>query len=254
MVIALTREVSPTLGACQLTHVTRVPIDVERAAAQHRAYEARLEELGCRLVRLPPLPDLPDAVFVEDTAVIVDELAVTTRPGAPSRRGEVPSVGRALGAYRRVATISPPATLDGGDVLRVGRTLFVGRSTRSNADGIEQLRSWLAPSGYAVEAVTVTGCLHLKSAATLVAPGTVLVNPHWVDPGTFAGLERIEVDPGESHAANALMVGGALLYPEAFPATRARLEAHGLRVVPVDLSELAKAEGAVTCCSLLVEV
>jgi dimethylargininase len=249
--IALVREVSPTIDRCELTHSAREPIDPARAAAQHRAYAAALERLGCELHWVAPEPELPDAVFVEDTAVVVDELAVVTRPGAPSRRPETASVAAALAPWRAVAAIDAPGTLDGGDVLRIGRTIYVGRSSRTTDDGIAQLARHLGRFGYAVQAVTTDGCLHLKSAVTEVADGTVLANPAWIDPGVFSG-QVIAVDPEEPHAANALRVGGAVILAAAWWRTRARLERCGIRVVPVDVSELAKAEAGVTCCSVIL--
>ena len=250
--IAITRKVSPAIARCELTHLAREPIDLALAERQHAAYEASLRALGCRVASLPAEPDFPDSVFVEDAAVVVDELAVITRPGAPSRRGETESVAAALAPHRPVVAIEPPATLDGGDVLRLGRRVLVGRSSRSNAEGVAQLRALLAPHGYTVEGIAVSGCLHLKSAVTEVAPGAVLLNPAWVDPAIFAGTRLIEVDPGEPFAANALLVGGTAIYPSAFPRTAARLERVGVRLARVDVSELAKAEGAVTCCSLII--
>jgi dimethylargininase len=250
--IAFTRGVSASIARCELTHLPHQPIDVERARAQHAAYERTLADLGCRVVRLPEAPDLPDAVFVEDAAVVLDELAVIARPGAASRRAETAAVAAALRAHRPLRVIEPPGTLDGGDVLALGRTLFAGRSGRSNAEGIEQLRRHVAPCGYAVETVETHGCLHLKSAVTAVAPGTLLVQPAWADPGALPGWDVIEVDRAEPFAANALLVREVVLHPAAFPCTRARLEARGIRVRAVDVSELAKAEGGVTCCSLLV--
>jgi dimethylargininase len=250
--VAITRSVSPALALCELTHLAREPIDVQRAAAQHAVYERRLESLGCHLVSLPGEPDLPDSVFVEDTAVVVDELAVITRPGAASRRKETAAVARALARYRPLAEIAAPGTLDGGDVLRLGRRVLVGRSARSNDDGIAQLAALLRPRGYSVEAVDVHGCLHLKSAVTQPAADAVLVNPEWVDPAVFSGLRVIVVDPGEPYAANALLIGATAIYPSAFPRTAARLERAGVRLVTLDVSELAKAEGAVTCCSIVL--
>jgi dimethylargininase len=252
--IALTRDVSPTLQDCELTHLAREPIDLDRARAQHRAYERALASLGCRVERLPAEPDLPDAVFVEDTAVVVDELAVVTRPGAASRRPETPSMAAALSTYRRLATLTAPGTLDGGDVLRVGHRVFVGRSSRSNDAGVEALRCALEPWGYSVTGVDLDGCLHLKSAATEVGPATLLVNPTWLEPGALGATSVVEVDPDEPMAANGLWVGGAVLYPSAFPRTRRRLERSGIDVVAVDVSELAKAEGAITCCSVVFSI
>jgi dimethylargininase len=252
--IALTREVSPTLADCELTHLAREAIDIDRARAQHAEYERALGALGYRVSRLPAQPALPDAVFVEDTAVVVGELAVITRPGAASRRPETDSMAQALAAYRDLAVIEAPATLDGGDVLRVGRRVFVGRSSRSNEPGATSLRNALAPFGYTVTTVEFGGCLHLKSAVTEVAPETLLVNPEWVDPGIFGPVRLVEIDPEEPFAANGLRATDGVLFASAYPRTRERLEDRGIRVLSVDLSELMKAEGAVTCCSVVFEV
>jgi dimethylargininase len=251
--VALTREVSVSLARCELTHRTREPIDVDRARAEHVAYEAALRSAGCDVRRLPTLPDRPDAVFVEDTAVVFDELAVVTRPGAASRREEVPSVAEMLASYRSLVAIEDPGTLDGGDVLVVERSVFVGLSTRTNEEGVRQLARALAPHGYTVRSLSVRSCLHLKSAVTRVGPDAVLLNPGWVDARAFEAFERIEVHPDEAWGANALAVGPALVYPDAFPLTRERLSRRGLDLRLLDLSELAKAEGGVTCCSLVLE-
>ncbi|MBB5206765.1 dimethylarginine dimethylaminohydrolase family protein [Chiayiivirga flava] len=252
--VALVRDVSAALERCQLTHVERTAIDVARARRQHHAYCDLLAALGCDVVRLPALDLSPDAVFVEDVALVFDEMAIATRPGAESRRGEVASVAQALARWRDVLPLDPPATLDGGDVLRLGRTLYVGRSSRSSADGIAALARRVAPFGYDVVPVPLHGCLHLKSAVTRVSDDTLLVQPAWVDPATFDGWHRIAVAEDEAHAANALAIGTAVVYPDAFPRTRALLDAHGLDVHTIDVSELQKAEGAVTCCSLVFDV
>lgn len=251
MLIAITREVSPSLGDCELSFVSRTAIDVERARAQHLDYLRTLLALGCRVLTLPAEPQYPDAVFVEDVAVVLDEVAVMTRPGAASRRGEGPSVADALRAYRPLHAIEAPATLDGGDVLCVGRTLYVGQAARSNAEAVAQLQSLLAPFGYTVRGVATHGCLHLKSAVTQVADDTLLVQPQWIDRDIFGDMRVIEVDPDEAHAANALRVGGVAVLPACFARTRQRLLDAGIEVASVDVSELQKAEGAVTCCSLV---
>jgi dimethylargininase len=250
---ALVREISPAFARCELTHLPRVPIDIGVAREQHRRYEDLLSRLGYAILRLPADPQLPDSVFVEDAAVILDELAVVCRPGAASRRPEVESVADALAPYRRLARIQAPAVLDGGDVLRIGRTVYVGLSGRTDRRGADQLREILGPADYEVRDVPVTGCLHLKSAVTQVAPDTLLLQPDWLPRDAFAGMERVEVDPSEPLAANALRLGDRVIYPAAFPKTRQRLENLGLRLVDVDLSEIAKAEGAVTCCSLILD-
>lgn len=252
--IALVRDVSPALARCELTHLARTPIDAGRAAAQHAAYVAELAALGAHIERLPEAPELPDAVFVEDTAVVLDELAIITRPGAESRRAETASVAVALTRYRRLRYIEAPDTLDGGDVLQIGRSLFVGITPRTSAGGIAQLAAIVAPAGYEVTTVPVTGCLHLKSAVSEITDRTLLINREWVPAEAFAPLRLIAVDSGEPFAANAVRVGDVVIYPAEFPRTRARMETEGIVVHAIPASELAKAEGGVTCCSLRFRV
>lgn len=249
--IAITRQISPRFNECELTHLDRQPIDLNLARAQHQQYEAALRELGCEVISLPPEPDLPDSVFVEDVALVFDEVAVITRPGADSRKPETESIARTLSPYRTLLTVEAPGTLDGGDVLRVGRIVYVGLSSRSNRSGLEQLQRILAPYGYTVNGVEVTGCLHLKSAVTQVGDDTLLINPAWVDRSIFGETHFIDVDDSEPSAANAVWIDDAAIYPASFPGTRRRLEEAGLQVRIVDATEVAKAEGAVTCCSLV---
>ena len=249
--IAVTRTISSAMGRCELTHLARTEIDVALARAQHLAYEQALRGLGCRIERLAEEPQLADSVFVEDTAIVLEEVAVITRPGAASRRAETASVAAALERYRPLARIESPGTLDGGDVLCVARTLYVGASSRSNASGIEQLGALLRPFGYRVLPVAVHGCLHLKSAVTQVAPDALLINSRHVDRESFPGMRFIEVDDAEPSAANAAMVGDDVIYSSSHPHTAEVLRRHGIRVHTVAMSETEKAEGAVTCCSLL---
>ena len=253
MLIALTRPVSSTLGQCELTHLAREPIDVARAMVEHRSYEDTLATLGATIVRVPGDSSLPDAVFIEDTALVLDQAAVVTRPGASSRRPETQSVAEVLARYRPLLRVEPPATLDGGDVLPIDRTIYVGLSTRTNLAGATQLGTLLRPLGYEVVSIKFTGCLHLKSAATRVGPSRVLLNPRWILPTVFRGLDCLEVHPEEPAGANALLLGGSVVYPSHFPRTADRLATLGLRVHPVDTRELAKAEGGVTCCSLIFQ-
>jgi dimethylargininase len=249
---AFTRAVPPSIARCELTHLRREPIDWARAAEQHGRYEEALEALGCQVRRLPALPEFPDSVFVEDTAVVLDECAVITRPGAPSRRGETPSVAHALREHRPLRCIEPPGIMDGGDVLRVGRRIFVGLSTRTNAAAVDQLDRFVGPFGYAVIPLAVRGCLHLKSAVTDLGDGALLVSPSAIDATDFADLTTIEGDPTESGSSNVLVVNGTVICPASAERTRDRLEAGGRRVLSLDVSELAKAEAGLTCCSLLV--
>lgn len=253
MPMAITREVGASLSRCELSFVPRAPIDLDRASAQHLAYRQALEALGCEVVVLPAQPDMPDAVFVEDVAIVLDEVAVMTRPGARSRRAEGPSVAAALAGFRALRAIEAPGTLDGGDVLRIGRRLFVGLGARSNADGIAQLAALLQEFNYQVQAVPTRDCLHLKSAVTQLGDDLVLLQPAWVDAGVFAQYRIIRVDPAEPHAANVLRIGGSVLMPAGFPRTLQRVLDAGVAATIVDVSELQKAEGAVTCCSLVFE-
>jgi len=248
---ALVRGVSPAMGRCELTHRERQPIDIERAEAEHRQYVTALTDLGCRVYELPADPNLPDSVFVEDTAVIVGDAVVITRPGAASRRPEVEPIRAYLSSHLEILRMEYPASLDGGDVLRVGRTLYVGASGRTDAAGIAQLRALVAPRGYDVVPVAVTGCLHLKSAVTEVADGVLLANRMHIDVRAFGQGKWIDVDLREPDAANGLRVGDAVLFPAAYPRTAERLRRLGILVRTVSVSELAKAEGAVTCCSLI---
>jgi dimethylargininase len=254
MLIAITRDVSPALAACQLTHVERRPIDVERARAQHRDYERLLADAGCRVERLGAGADIPDSVFIEDAAVVLDEMAIITCPGAPSRRPETVAVAARLRTYRDVLFIEPPGTIDGGDVLVVGKRIFVGCSRRTNPAAIDQMRRLVAPYGYEVASVDVRGVLHLKSAVTTVGENLVLMNASLLPEASFADFDQVAVDPAEPLGANALRVGDEVIYPDSFPRTRERLERRGLNVRAVDVEELQKAEGAVTCCSLVFAV
>jgi dimethylargininase len=252
MPIAITRAVPASLARCELTHLARTPIDVTRAARQHAEYEAALEAMGCTLRRLPAADELPDSVFVEDVALVLDEMAVVMRPGAESRRNERASLAPVLSEYRTLDAIAAPGTMDGGDVLRIGKTLYVGLSTRTNEDGAHQLARIVEPFGYAVKTMATRGALHLKSAATAIDDDCVLCNPDWVDSTLFGGVETMAIDPAEPQAANVLRVGGGILSAAAHERTVARLRSRGYRVVAVDVSELAKAEAGVTCCSVIV--
>ncbi len=252
--IAVMRGVPPTLADCELTFRGREPIDLDRAAAQHAAYAGLLRSLGLEVVDVPADPAFPDCCFVEDVAVVLDEVALLTMPGAPSRRGELPAVEAALTRFRPIERTELPATLEGGDVLRVGRTLFVGRSARTNEAGIARLAAVAEPLGYRVRPVAVTGCLHLKSAVTALDDERLLAHPAWIDTSPFTGLGIVAVDPVEPDAANVLRVGGLVVADPAFPRTIDRVAELGYGVRTLDVSEFRKAEAALTCKSLLLAV
>jgi len=250
---AMTRAVSRSLDRCELGYLPRQAIDFQRASQQHDAYETCLAGLGLSIISLEPEHELPDAVFVEDAAVVVDELAVMARPGAVSRRPEVESVARALSRYRPLGWIRAPATLDGGDVMHAGRKLFVGASTRTNAGGIGQLACHLEPFGYEVEAVGIRDCLHMKSACCYLGRQTILANRAWLDTAPFRDFRLLDVAPDEPWAANVLAIGETVIIPASFPATARILEESGWNVHPLDISEIMKAEAGVTCMSLILE-
>jgi dimethylargininase len=253
MLVAITRAVSPGLANCELSFIARQPIDLAIASQQHRGYEQLLEKLGARIISLAAEPALPDSMFVEDPAIVLNELAVILPLGTGSRRAEAGSLATALSQFRKLAQVTLPGTLEGGDILRIGRKLYVGLSRRSNSEGVRQLTAIIAPYNYEVIPVAVTGCLHLKSAVTHLGGKTLLANRAWFDPSAFSEYQWIGVDPDEPHAANALALGNTIIFPAAFPLTRARIETAGFRVTPLDISELQKAESGLTCSSLIFE-
>lgn len=252
MTIAITRKVSPRFNECEITHIDRTPIDVDIARAQHDEYVKALATLGCKVIELEEEPDLPDSVFVEDTAFILPEAAVITRPGADSRKPEVESIIPALSPHRKLIQVTAPASVDGGDVLVLGKNIYIGLSTRSNIEAVNQLNASLQEYGYMVQGVNLTDCLHLKTAVTRVDDHTLLINKDWVDANLFPGYDLIEVDASEPFAANCLPIHDKIIYPTTFPNTQKKLEARGFHIINVNLDELAKAEGAVTCCSLII--
>src|SRR6202165_5057108 len=201
MLTAITRAVSSSLLDCELSFIPRNAINLEKARAQHLAYEQLLEKLGARVISLPEEKDLPDSMFVEDPAIVLDQLAVILPLGTETRRREGPSLAQALAKFRRLEYVSLPGTLEGGDVLRIDRKLFVGLTRRSHQEGIRQLATILAPHDYEVVAVPVTSCLHLKSAVTHLGRNTLLANRAWFGTTPLVGHEWIDVDPAEPHAA-----------------------------------------------------
>ena len=242
---------------CELTFVDRAEIAVDALRRQHADYCAALTSAGARVRALDAIEALPDSVFVEDAAVVLDEIAILTRPGASSRMPEPACVADALAAHRTLARIEAPGTLEGGDVLRIGRTLYVGMTTRSNRAGIDQLAAHVRPHGYAVVPVATPGALHLKTACTALDDDTLLANPAWVDLSAFAGFRILHVAEDEPFAANVLPIGNARIVNAAFPRTRERIDAHargaGLRTIAVDISEFGKAEAGLTCMSLVFD-
>jgi dimethylargininase len=251
MLTAITRGVSPAMVNCELTFVARAPIDLAKALEQHRTYEQVLAKFGANVISLPAEAVLADSMFVEDPAMVLDELALIFPLGTESRRPEAASLAKVLAKFRELQYVQLPGTAEGGDILRVERNLFVGLSKRTNGEGTRQLQSIVREYGYTVTAVPVSGCLHLKSAVTFLGRNTLLANRKWFAASCMPGFEWIDVAPEEPHAANALAFGDTVILPASFPLTRTRIEARGFTVLPLDISELQKAESGLTCSSLL---
>jgi dimethylargininase len=252
--LALTHAPSPSLEQCQRTYVAPAPIDYSRAVRQHEAYCQMLRRACAEVRTLDVNHGLPDSVFIEDTAIVLDEVAVLASMGAPSRRAEPAGVEPELRKYREVERVEPPATVEGGDVLRLGRTLLVGLSSRTNAAGVEALQAVGRRFGYEVRPVPVGRCLHLKSACGALPNGRLLVNPDWLDPRALRGFDLVRVPDAEPDAANVLLLGARVCLAAAHPQTAERVRQLGFEVEAVDLSEFAKAEGCVTCLSILLTI
>lgn len=241
------------MNACIRTHVAHEDIDVARALAQHEAYRAALARAGAEVRVLETNRDHPDAVFIEDTAIVVDELAVITSMGAESRREEPRGIEPALAELRKTARITTPATIEGGDVARVGRTLLVGRTGRTNDEGIAALRALVLPFDYRVVPVVVRDCLHFKTACTALPDGTLLVNRAWVQGDELRSFELVDVAANEPQAANVVCIDGHAIMSSAYPRTAEIVAKHARDVLTVDLSEFAKGDGCATCLSIVVE-
>jgi dimethylargininase len=246
---ALVRAVPASFARALAEAPPDQPIDVERARKQHAAYMAALLGLGCQVERLPPDDRFPDSCFVEDCAVVAGGVALITRPGAESRRGEVDAVADGLRDLRQ-ERMTEPATLDGGDCLRLGRTFFVGLSSRTNRAGVDRLAAAF-PDHRVVPVDMPPHVLHLKSVCSPLGGDRVLLAKGTLDPATFAPAEVLVVPRSERHASNAVSIGDGVLIASGAPATRALCERRGLRVLDVDTSEMRKADGALTCLSIL---
>lgn len=253
-IAAMVHEPSPKMNEALRTFVDVQPIDLERVRHQHAEYRRALERAGAEVVVLDVNIGHADAVFIEDTAVVLDEIAVLASMGAPSRRAEVDGVEAVLRRHRSdIVRIEAPATLEGGDVLRVGRTLFVGATGRTNAAGFEALARIAGGHGYDVRRVSVHGCLHLKTACTALPDGTMLVNARWVDTRDLGERALLHVADDEPDAANVVLIGERVVMAAAHPRTAESIRSRGFDIDTVDISEFAKAEGSATCLSLIVQ-
>lgn len=223
--------------------------DYEKALEQHRAYGEALEKCGLELIILEPDDRFPDGCFVEDTAVVTEEIAILCRPGAPSRRGEMAGVAEMLAKYKPIASITAPGTIDGGDVLRADKHFYIGRSKRTNAEGARQLAAMLSKHGYTASEVPVNGILHLKTGVTCIGKNTFVAIDDLAK--HFSSGRLIRVEAKEGYATNCLPVNGSVLMPAGFPKVKQKIEELGLPVIEVDMSEFRKMDGGLTCLSLL---
>ena len=251
MQLAITHVPSSNLADGLRTHVARIEIDQSSALQQHREYCRTLERLGAEVITLDVNPLAPDAVFIEDTAIVLDEVAILTSMGKAARRAEPDAVEPVLRKYRQVEKIVVPALIEGGDVLRLGRMLLVGVSSRTNQAGFDALEGIVSRYGYRVTPVPVRGCLHLKTACTGLPDGALLVNREWLDLAAIADLETISVPGTEPWGANTLTLNGTVVLADEHRETADLLRRRGYNVEAVALSEFAKAEGGVTCLSLV---
>lgn len=248
---ALVREPSPRLAEALLTYRDRTPIDVDRAHAQHAAYRRLLDALGLEVVVAPPSPDHADAVFVEDAVVIVDDLAVLTRPGAASRRAEPETLAPMLhDRGLSVTRIEAPGRLDGGDVLAVDDVAYVGIGSRTDAAGAALLAAAIAPQARRVVEVPVDGALHLKTAVTALPDGALIGVPDWFGAAAFGGREVLAAP--EASGANVLVVGATVVVSASAPRTASLIAGRGMDVEVVDIGEFEKAEAGLTCLSVLL--
>ncbi|MGH9517264.1 MAG: dimethylarginine dimethylaminohydrolase family protein [Terriglobales bacterium] len=253
MLTALTRAVSSRINECELTFIDRQAIDYELAIRQHKNYQQLLRSLGLDLIELPADDRCPDCCFIEDTALILDELAIATRPRSNARRAELDGVLPTIAEYRDIVHVEAPATLEAGDVLRIGRNVFIGITSRTNRQGIDFIRKHAAPYGYKVHGVEVPGALHLKSVCTAVNERTILADSSRIDIAPFAEYELIEVPPDEWMAANLLLVNGTVCMHAGFHKTLDLLQDRNIHVRTVDISEFLKAEAGLTCMSIIFE-
>ena len=248
---AITRGVSPNITACELTYCPRQEIDFGKAVEQLDRYCDLLRKWGVELLTLPGSAAYPDCCFVQDTAVLLDEVCVIANMGAASRGGEVSDVERMVSAFRPVKRIVPPASLDGGDVVQIGKRVFVGHSKRTNARGIAALSNIVEPLGYAVVPVKVDGGLHLTTGCGLINDETVLLNPRWIDATAFKGLRQLHVPEDEPWAANTIRIKDFVCLEEGASRTAEMIRPYAPNIETLDISEFRKAEGSLSCLSLI---
>jgi len=250
MLTIVTHVVSPALQECELTFIESEPIKIEKAGEEHHHYCKMLEECGATVITLEENRALPDSVFVEDPIIVFDEVAVLSSMGAASRRKECTTLETFFRKYRDVKQISLPALIEGGDILKIGRRIYVGLSARTNNEGIKALRDIIEPLGYEVIPVRVSGCLHLKTGCTALDDNSILINPDWIETAPFQGFRIIETLPGEPFGANVLPIHDTICMNSAFPRTMEMVRSLGYQIRATDITEFVKAEAGLTCMSI----
>lgn len=251
MINAIVKTVSHALSACELTHISRNTIDITLARKQQDLYIQTLKNNSINLHTLSPDHDLPDSVFVEDAAIVLDELAIITRPGTELRRKETEAIAGKLKEFRQLEFIKVPATLDGGDVLKIGKDIYIGLSTRTNRDGIEQLSKIVEPFGYKVTEVPIYKCLHLKTGVTYIGKNTILINNNWINVDLFRKYNHLVVPENDTFGANSLLINDVVYMSERCKPTIQLLNNHGFKTKTLNISEFEKAEAGLTCLSII---
>ncbi len=249
---AIVREVADTFQWATVATPPEVPISVRLAKEQHRAYVQALRDAGVEVMVLPADDRFPDCCFVEDCALLVGRTALITNIGISTRRGEEATIAAALQGEVRIERMESPATLDGGDCLVVGHKIYVGLYNRTNAEGAKRVREVFEPMGYTVVPVPLHGGLHLKSACSYAGEGRILLAEYTIPPDVFRGVEIITVPGAEAYAANCVSIASKILMSDGYPTARRMIEAAGFEVIALDTSEIRKADGALTCLSVLI--
>ncbi|MFH0760851.1 MAG: arginine deiminase family protein [Bacteroidota bacterium] len=250
-VFAIVRDVPNSFQKCVTTFHNKRKINVALAKQQHQQYCETLSSLGLKLIRIEADDTLPDCCFTEDTVIVFDVFAVITIPGAPSRIPETIEIEKTLSRLKTIVHITKPGTIEGGDVLRIGKKIFIGNSGRTNEEGIRQVASVIKHKGYQVIPVKIRNALHLKSVCTYLGNGCIILAEGYLDEKIFSEYDKIIVPKGEEYCANCLVVNGSVLIPKGFPKTKKIIENNGFPIIEIEMSEIEKAEGALTCLSVI---
>ena len=248
---AIVRGIPNTFQDCVTISHNTPKINVELARQQHETYCTTLEQLGLKLIRIEADDALPDCCFTEDIAIVFNDLAIITSPGTPSRVAETVEMEKIVAPLKKIYHLSPPATLDGGDVLKIDKKIFIGNSLRTNEEAIKQVAAIINPKGYEVIGVKIWNTLHLKSVCTYLGNGCIILAEGYLDDKIFSQYDKIILPKEEAYCANCLVVNGKVLISKGFPKTKSLIEAKEFSVIEMEISETKKADGALTCSSII---